>query len=116
MGDSDCERPAVVIDTGSGWTRAGLCGDDAPRVTIPTLTARLRKDPAGLAFLMGTHPRVGSQSVVQRLGCRTAGCVTDQLSDPVHLGLLEEARAQESLTSDAREPSTELPTELPTAA
>jgi len=31
---------AVCIDSGSGFTKAGLAGDDAPRVEFSTVTGR----------------------------------------------------------------------------
>ena len=32
----------LVIDSGSGWTRAGVAGDDMPRVLFPTIVGRFR--------------------------------------------------------------------------
>ena len=29
-------KPAVIIDNGSYWIRAGPSGDDAPQITFPT--------------------------------------------------------------------------------
>ena len=33
---------AVIIDNGSGMTKAGFAGDDAPRVVFPAITGRPR--------------------------------------------------------------------------
>ena len=30
----------IVIDNGSGWIKAGFCGDDAPRAVLPTIVGR----------------------------------------------------------------------------
>ena len=32
------ETDFIVLDTGSGFTKVGFCGEDAPRLTIPTVT------------------------------------------------------------------------------
>ncbi len=32
--------PAIVIDNGSGFCKAGLSGDDVPRCSIPTVVGR----------------------------------------------------------------------------
>lgn len=34
------ESPAVVIDNGSGLCKAGICGDDFPSVSIPTIVGQ----------------------------------------------------------------------------
>ncbi|KAF9353231.1 Actin, aortic smooth muscle [Mortierella sp. AD094] len=36
------EFPAVVIDNGSGWMRAGLANNEAPRTVFPNVLGRLR--------------------------------------------------------------------------
>ena len=36
------EVSALVIDSGSGWVKAGFSGDDAPRAVFPALVGRLR--------------------------------------------------------------------------
>jgi len=33
----DSLNPAIVIDNGSGFCKVGISGDDAPRVSIPTV-------------------------------------------------------------------------------
>ena len=37
---SDTEGKAVVIDNGTGMTKAGFSGDDAPRAVFPALVGR----------------------------------------------------------------------------
>lgn len=32
--------PAIVIDNGSGFCKAGIAGDDAPRCSVPTVVGR----------------------------------------------------------------------------
>jgi len=32
--------PAVVIDNGSGMSKAGIAGDDTPRATFPSIVGR----------------------------------------------------------------------------
>ena len=32
--------PAIVIDNGSGFIKAGISGDDTPRCSIPTVVGR----------------------------------------------------------------------------
>jgi len=32
--------PAIVIDNGSGFCKAGIAGDDAPRASVPTVVGR----------------------------------------------------------------------------
>ena len=34
--------PPLVLDAGSGWTKAGFAGDDAPRVAFPSIVGRPR--------------------------------------------------------------------------
>ena len=36
----DEDRPAVVIDNGSGMCKAGFAGDDAPRAVFPAIVGR----------------------------------------------------------------------------
>lgn len=36
----DDHIPALVIDNGSGFCKAGISGDDAPRGSIPTVVGR----------------------------------------------------------------------------
>jgi len=36
------DMSAVIIDNGSGMTKAGFAGDDAPRVVFPAITGRPR--------------------------------------------------------------------------
>lgn len=37
---ADDVLPAIVIDSGSGTTKAGFAGDDPPRTVIPTIVGR----------------------------------------------------------------------------
>ena len=37
---ADDHIPALVIDNGSGFCKAGISGDDAPRGSIPTVVGR----------------------------------------------------------------------------
>ena len=39
----DDDLDAVVIDTGSGFCRAGFSGDDEPRVVFPSIVGRPRQ-------------------------------------------------------------------------
>jgi len=34
------ERPAVVIDNGTGMIKAGISGEDAPRVIFPSVIGK----------------------------------------------------------------------------
>lgn len=36
----DTDSTAVVIDNGSGTTKAGIAGDDAPRACFPSIVGR----------------------------------------------------------------------------
>ena len=49
MSESEGDSTTVVINNGSWTTSAGFCGDDAPRVVVPTVVKevkiqRLRRD------------------------------------------------------------------------
>jgi len=37
---SDDETQGVVIDSGSGMTKAGFSGDDAPKTAFPTVVGK----------------------------------------------------------------------------
>ena len=41
-GDEEEEVQALVVDTGSGMTKAGFAGDDAPRAVFPSIVGRPR--------------------------------------------------------------------------
>lgn len=43
MADNDVIHP-VVIDNGSGLSKAGFAGDDAPRVVFPSIVGRQRHE------------------------------------------------------------------------
>ena len=42
MSDDEEEVQALVIDNGSGMCKAGFAGDDAPRVSFPSVVGRPR--------------------------------------------------------------------------
>ncbi len=48
--DFDVMNEAIVLDTGSGFTKAGFACDDAPRVVVPTLAGTVKS----FAFKLGT--------------------------------------------------------------
>ena len=52
------EAPAVVIDTGSGFTKAGLAGDDAPKAVFPTIVGR----PKSAGLVVGKDAKVSAQA------------------------------------------------------
>ena len=37
---AEAEPLALVLDCGTGWTKAGFAGDDAPRAVFPTVVGR----------------------------------------------------------------------------
>lgn len=38
------DRPAVVIDNGTGMMKSGVAGDDAPRSYLPTQVGTMKYD------------------------------------------------------------------------
>eukprot|EP01083_Nonionella_stella_P177213 622165_1 len=77
----DCEDSGqtVVIDNGSGWVKAGLSGDDAPRAVFPPIVGRPRH--AGvMAADMGRMCYVGEEAQSQR------GILS--LNYPIHCGIV----------------------------
>merc|ERR1711997_696815 len=64
--DSDCEEgQSLVIDNGSGMVKAGMCGDDAPRVVFPSVVGR----PKVKSAMVGMHHKdvmVGDEAMSKR--------------------------------------------------
>eukprot|EP01084_Bolivina_argentea_P011100 20744_1 len=63
--EDEMEMPCVVIDNGSGFTKAGFGGDDLPRVIIPTVVGR----PRGRGVMIGMGQRdvyVGDEAIKKR--------------------------------------------------
>jgi actin-related protein len=55
---------ALVIDNGSGWTKAGFAGDDAPRAVFPSMVGCLREIPVILGSQKDTF--VGDEAQSKR--------------------------------------------------
>lgn len=53
LSEMETKAATVVVDNGSGKTKAGFSGDDAPRSVFPTVVGRLR------------HPVTGATSLIQ---------------------------------------------------
>eukprot|EP00658_Telonema_sp_P-2_P071681 TRINITY_DN6090_c0_g1_i2.p1 TRINITY_DN6090_c0_g1~~TRINITY_DN6090_c0_g1_i2.p1 ORF type:complete len:286 (+),score=63.67 TRINITY_DN6090_c0_g1_i2:122-979(+) len=65
-GDSVFMEPCpAVMDSGSRHLRYGVAGEDAPSVTMDSVT--YHQPGMRVAFLLGSHPRAGSQSKVHEL-------------------------------------------------
>jgi len=57
----DEEVTAVCIDNGTGFTKAGLAGDDAPRVEFSTVTGRPK-----VALMDQKEVYVGKDALLRR--------------------------------------------------
>ena len=56
---------AVVIDNGSGWCKAGLSGEDAPRCSFPSIVGR----PKNVSIMVGSENKdffVGEEAQAKR--------------------------------------------------
>ena len=58
------EMPALVIDAGSGWVKAGFAGDDAPRAVFPTVVGRPRMQ--NMVGFVQPAAYVGDDAVARR--------------------------------------------------
>jgi len=62
------EKPALVVDNGSGMVKAGFSGDDAPRSVFPSIVGR----PKNAAAMMGTAKKdcyIGDDAQAKRGIC-----------------------------------------------
>ena len=50
MATADIEIAAVVIDNGSGTIKAGLAGEDAPKVDFPTIVGKTKVSGISIAL------------------------------------------------------------------
>jgi actin-related protein len=64
MCDED-EQPAVVIDNGSGVVKAGIAGDDAPKVTFPSIVGR-PKHESTMAGMGEKSEYIGDEAQAKR--------------------------------------------------
>jgi actin-related protein len=64
MCDED-ENPAVVIDNGSGVVKAGIAGDDAPKVTFPSIVGR-PKHESTMAGMGEKSEYIGDEAQAKR--------------------------------------------------
>ncbi|BFZ11741.1 hypothetical protein BsWGS_14780 [Bradybaena similaris] len=55
----------LVIDNGTGWTKAGFAGEDAPRVAFPSIVGRAR-DPISMASMGHKDTYFGSEAQTNR--------------------------------------------------
>ena len=64
MASSDISQPAVVIDNGSGMMKAGIAGDEAPKVHFPSVVGYARYDP--IKGAEGKEFYVGQEAIAKR--------------------------------------------------
>jgi actin-related protein len=64
MCDED-DQPAVVIDNGSGVVKAGIAGDDAPKVTFPSIVGR-PKHESTMAGMGEKSEYIGDEAQAKR--------------------------------------------------
>lgn len=62
---NDINSPAVIIDNGSGVCKAGFAGDDAPRVSFPSIIGR-PKMPGIMAGMDQKEYYVGDEAQAKR--------------------------------------------------
>ena len=62
----DEEPQAVVIDAGSGFTKAGFAGDDAPRAIFPTIVGRPKKGTSSSKTTGKQDAYVGEEALSKR--------------------------------------------------
>jgi actin len=61
----DTDSTAVVIDNGSGTTKAGIAGDDAPRACFPSIVGR-PKMPGIMVGMDQKDTYVGEEARLKR--------------------------------------------------
>ena len=95
--------PTVVIDAGSGNTRAGFAGEDAPRAVFPSIVGRARQP--GIFIGMGSKTMfVGDEAISKRgiLSMKypiSRGIVTnwDALEELLHYTFYDKLRVEPEL-------------------
>jgi len=81
----DDDKPAVVIDNGSGSCKAGFAGDDAPEVVFPSIVGRPRS-MALTAMMMGMGKGQSGPTFVGSRAQRMKGILN--LTNPVEHGII----------------------------
>ena len=59
------EVPTLIIDNGSGWSKAGFSGDNAPRISFPSIVGHPRH-PEVMAGLSLKDSYVGHEAQAKR--------------------------------------------------
>jgi hypothetical protein len=99
---SSTTTPAVVMDIGSGFTKAGIAGFDGPQVVMPTAIARSRTPKSPSIFLEARY--VGSKAVSKFMSHRVAFPVTyDMTTDWDAIEEILTATYQDELGLNANE-------------
>jgi len=75
------DEPGVVIDNGSGMTKAGFSGEDAPKAAFPAIVGRIR-DGIDKTTLGGKTEFIGDEAQAKRGICKlyypiAHGIITD---------------------------------------
>ena len=87
MSCTDQTALPLVLDCGSGVTKGGFAGEDAPRVVLPTLVGRPLHEPVMIGA--GERTRYGEEASVQRFALA--------LQYPITRGIIRDWEAMEKL-------------------
>jgi len=88
MATSDIEIAAVVIDNGSGYIKAGLAGEDAPKTCFPSIVGKSRVQ--GISIAMDQRDTFVGNEAYEKRG-------TLNISQPIQNGLIVDWEGAEKI-------------------
>lgn len=88
MATSDIEIAAVVIDNGSGYIKAGLAGEDAPKTNFPSIVGKSKV--LGISVAMDQRDTFVGEEAYEKRG-------TLNISNPIQNGLIVDWEGAEKI-------------------